>query len=298
MGKYKGFKNRLEKFFSSDEGQRVFNFAYSFGASIVIVGALFKLLHLPGANIMLSVGMGTEAFIFALSAFDKPARNYHWEEVFPVLESRDPDDRPDLEGISEKMKNNPIGTVYVAGSANPQPMTAGQAAAQNYGPTPSATGSAPVNAPVNTPEVNQATDQYVQQINAMSSQLDQLRQITSALTNAQSQLLQSYTTISENSGSLGSNSANYVQQMESLNRNIMGLNTIYEIQLKSVSAQLDTIDKVNTGLSNVRNMYDSSAMDGFKIRQETEKMTENLANLNKIYERMISAMTSNMQNKL
>ena len=84
--------------------------------------------------------------------------------------------------------------------------------------------------------------------------------------------------------------------METLNKNITGLNTIYEIQLKSVSAQLDTIDKVNSGLSNIRSLYDNSTLDSYKIRQETEKMTDNLSQLNKVYERMLSAMTMNMQN--
>ena len=58
MGKYKKYKNRIEKFLSGDSGKRFFNFAYSIGAAIVILGALFKILHLPGGNFMLSVGMG------------------------------------------------------------------------------------------------------------------------------------------------------------------------------------------------------------------------------------------------
>ena len=53
---------------------------------MVILGALFKIVHRKGADLMLCGGMGTEALIFALSAFDKPATNYHWERVFPVLQ--------------------------------------------------------------------------------------------------------------------------------------------------------------------------------------------------------------------
>ena len=98
MGKYKRYKNRIEKFLSGDSGKRFFNFAYSIGAAIVILGALFKILHLPGGNFMLSVGMGVEVMMFLLTAFDRPAKEYNWEEVFPVLSTKDPEDRPEFHG--------------------------------------------------------------------------------------------------------------------------------------------------------------------------------------------------------
>ena len=88
MGKYKRYKNSVERFLSSEKGQRFFNFAYSIGAAIVIWGALFKILHLPGGSTLLSIGMGTEVLMFILTAFDRPPREYHWEEVFPVLSSK------------------------------------------------------------------------------------------------------------------------------------------------------------------------------------------------------------------
>ena len=101
MGKYKRYKNSIEKFLSSDKGQRFFNFAYSIGAAIVIWGALFKILHLPGGSLLLSIGMGTEVLMFILSAFDTPPKTYHWEEVFPVLNSKNPEDRPEFSGGKE-----------------------------------------------------------------------------------------------------------------------------------------------------------------------------------------------------
>lgn len=284
MGKYRGFKNRLEKFFSSEQGQRLFNFAYSFGAAIVILGALFKLLHLPMADIMLCVGMGTEALIFGLSAFDKPAKNYHWENVFPSLASDEYVEGADLAEVVRKIGTMPNGAAPVA-AANAGAYAAPQGAAHQQS----------LAAMPHTPELAHATQQYVQQMAEMTAQLERLKEITSSLTSVSGTLLNSYTAITDNSDNLHSFSAGYISQMESLNRNISGLNTIYEIQLKSVSSQLDTIDKVNSGLANIRNMYDNSTMDSYKIRQETEKMTDNLAQLNKIYERMLTAMTVNMQ---
>ena len=305
MGKYKGYKNGLEKFFSSDEGQRVLNFAYGFGASIVIVGALFKLIHLPGADIMLCVGMGAEALIFALSAFDKPASNYHWERIFPGLHDENMKSG-DLSQIMNNMSNN------YAASANNSNMTQGQIQdTPNYSTNErnntidfSAQSASPeyINqtvmpgASINNPRLEKATEMYVEQINSMVEQMSKLKDITSSLTNVSVDLLNSYSAITDNSGNLSSISGNYVAQLDALNKNITGLNTIYEIQLKSVSSQLDTIDKVNSGLSNIRNLYENSSLDSYKIRQETEKMTMNLSQLNQVYERMLTAMTMNMQN--
>ena len=63
---------RLQKWMDSVPGQTFLNYAYSWGASIVVLGALFKLTHLPGANFMLFLGMGTEVLVFFISAFDRP----------------------------------------------------------------------------------------------------------------------------------------------------------------------------------------------------------------------------------
>ena len=90
MGKLKSYKSSLGAFISSEKGQRFFNFAYSIGAAIVIWGALFKILHLPGGNLLLSLGMGTEVLMFMLTAFDKPPREYKWGKCFPGIRHRQP----------------------------------------------------------------------------------------------------------------------------------------------------------------------------------------------------------------
>ena len=79
-----------------------------------------------------------------------------------------------------------------------------------------------------------------------------------------------------------------------LNRNISGLNTIYEIQLKSISSQIESIEHINGGLNRIREMYDGSVVDSSVFRNETEKMTRQLAELNQVYSRLLQAMTVNM----
>lgn len=85
MVKIRKYANGIERFLHGQKGQRFFNFAYSIGAAIVIWGALFKILHLPGGSTLLCIGMGTEIAMFILTAFDRPPKEYAWEEVFPAL---------------------------------------------------------------------------------------------------------------------------------------------------------------------------------------------------------------------
>ncbi|HIY49129.1 MAG TPA: gliding motility protein GldL [Candidatus Barnesiella excrementavium] len=313
MGKYKRYKNRIEKFLSSDKGQRFFNFAYSIGAAVVIWGALFKILHLPGGSLLLSIGMGTEVLMFILSAFDTPPKTYHWEEVFPVLNSKNPEDRPDFSGGG--------GTVIIGGNGKggnggnggnggghypdvsaseakravgiPEGLNLSEADTQSLTDSIQKM-SAAADQLSRMAELTDATQQYLTQLSGIAEQMDQLRQATESLTNVSNTLLQSYRNITENSEGISDTSQGYVTGMETLNRNINGLNTIYEIQLKSISSQIDNIDRVNTGLRNIRDMYERSASDSNRYCQEAEKMTQYIQQLNSVYEKMITAMTINM----
>lgn len=279
MGKIKRYKNSVERFLSGESGQRFFNFAYSIGAAIVIWGALFKILHLPGGNTLLSIGMGTEVLMFILTAFDRPPREYNWEQVFPVLSTNDPEDRPDLKGVGEQgMAVN--GVVTATGS--------GTAAAQHQA---TATPVAPVTA---GDSIASVSDRYAQQMTDIATQMDQLRQTTEKLNNVSQVLLDSYKAITDNSENLTAGSTGYVEQMQALNRNISGLNTIYEIQLRSVSSQLDAIDGVNQGIRDICAMYESTAEQSRKFCKESEQMTLYMQQLNQVYAKMLQAMTINM----
>ena len=319
MGRIRKYKNIVEKFLSGESGQRFFNIAYSIGAAVVIWGALFKILHLPGGNTLLSIGMGTEVLMFLLSAFDRPEQQYHWEEVFPVLASHDEEDRPDFEGGGG-------GGIIIGGSGG-----VGTASGEGGG---SGSGSGTVNVTVTgeqaraaagipqgidlSPEDTQslsesiakmaaasdqlarmaeltdATQQYLNQMATISEQMQRLATTTTALNEVSETLLQSYHAITDNSTSINESSTGYVEQMANLNRNISGLNTIYEIQLKSISSQLDSIDRVNRGLKDIRDMYEKSAAESANYCDETEKMARYMKQLNSVYERMIKAMTMNM----
>ena len=302
MGKIKRYKNVIERFLSGESGQRFFNFAYSIGAAVVIWGALFKILHLPGGNTLLCIGMGTEVLMFVLTAFDRPAEEYKWEEVFPVLRSKDPEDRPDFASGS--------GIVIAGGgtvgdgnlpSADEAKGAVGIPAGVNLSEEDTlslsesiARMSAASEQLSKMAELTDATQQYLSQMAAISEQMERLRSTTEALNDVTGTLLGSYRAITDNSESITRSSTGYVDQMECLNRNISGLNAIYEIQLKSISTQLDSIDRVNRGLKDIRDMYEKSSRESNAYCEETEKLAHNMKQLNSLYERMVKAMTTGM----
>ena len=139
-----------------------------------------------------------------------------------------------------------------------------------------------------------ATQTYLDQVSAMAEELRHLQETTRSLNNVSDVLLESYRAITENSENITRSSTGYVEQMQGLNRNIQGLNTIYEIQLKSVSSQLDAIDRVNAGIKEIRDMYERSSSQSARYCEETEKMARYMHQLNSVYEKMITAMTINM----
>lgn len=290
MVRIRKYANFIERFLHGEKGQRFFNFAYSIGAAVVIWGALFKILHLPGGSTLLCIGMGTEIAMFLLTAFDRPPKDYHWEDVFPVLDSHSPEDRPDLPALAAQ----------AASAADSGPVVSFNGAARQAEPG----GAAPLAVPdidvkkIDSDDLAESMKNMAEQMRMVTEQISQLRDTTDALNRVSGVLLESYRAITDNSESVSASSAGYVERLEDLNRNIGGLNTIYEIQLKSISSQLESIDRVNRGLKDIRDMYEKSAGESSRYCEETERMGRYMRQLNKIYENMITAMTVNMANPL
>lgn len=281
MGRIRRYKNSVERFLSGEKGQRFFNFAYSVGAAVVILGALFKILHLPGGNMLLTIGMGTEVLMFMLTAFDRPPKEYNWEEVFPVLASSDPSDRPEFNGGGVQS-----GTVQGGSGVQGGVIITGNVSIPSDYPSVS---SDQVYIPT-----GDASQDYMNEMSGIAEQMHKLKETTEALNKVSETLLESYRAITENSENITQSSTGYVEQMQNLNRNISGLNTIYEIQLKSVASQLDAIDQVNKGIKDISKMYENTAGASTRYCEESEKMAMHMAQLNQVYAKMLNAMTINM----
>ncbi|MDE6382820.1 MAG: gliding motility protein GldL [Paramuribaculum sp.] len=282
--------SKVKGLLTGENRQRFFNFAYSIGAAVVIWGALFKILHLPGGNMLLSIGMGTEVLMFILTAFDRPAREYHWEDVFPALNTGNPEDRPEQLPGGVVVGGQPAsgGVVVVGGGVGGGSVAAASASASG---SVAVSGHAPI--VVDESDPGSATGLYVQKVSEVTNQMEQLLETTAALNKVSETLLQSYRAITDNSENITQSSTGYVEQMQALNRNISGLNTIYEIQLKSVSSQLDAIDRVNRGIKDICNMYETTAQASSRYCQESERMAQYMHQLNQVYAKMLHAMTIN-----
>lgn len=227
---------RLQKWMDSVPGQTFLNYAYSWGASIVIAGTLFKLTHLPGANLMLFLGMGTEIFVFFLSAFDRPFDK--------TAEGRDLPTHATEEYLEGKVSAEEMMTARKQ-SETVQPETVQPEVAA---PTSPGMAAAPELTPLN-PEVVEVQNSYVEQLKSLVETLSKVNEQSCRLTRDS-------------------------EEMENLNRTLTGISRVYEMQLKSASQQIGTIDQIN---------------------EQTKMMAKQIEQLNKIYTRMIDAMTINMR---
>ena len=245
---------RLQKWLDSVPGQTFMNYAYSWGAAIVILGALFKLTHMPGANFWLFLGMGTEVLVFFISGFDRPFDKTEEGRELPRHVNLDEDE-------SEATANGGVqggGTIFIGGSGSGNVaggvVGTGDEAARWEGKPAAAVGgvvgggSWVAQQQENTPEMAEAQGNYVEELNKLTEMLQK---------------------VSEQSQRLTRDS----EDLENLNRTLTGICKVYEMQLKGASQQIGTIDEIN---------------------EQTRKMASQIAELNKIYTRMIEAMTVNM----
>ncbi len=257
---------RLQKWMDSVPGQTFLNYAYSWGASIVILGTLFKLTHMDGADFFLFLGMGTEVIVFFLSAFDRPFDktadgmdlDTHVRTGEDVVQ---PVSVPGVSGGNGGGGNATViggngGTIIIGGGTESGRNTGAvghtkvdsEAIAAVSSSVNTMAGGAQVTTvfpPVN-PELEEATTNYVDELKRLTEMLSKV--------SAQSERL-----------------AHDSEEMENLNRTLTGICKVYEMQLKSASSQIGTIDDIN---------------------EQTKKMAGQIAELNSIYARMIEAMSA------
>lgn len=266
---------RLQKWMDSVPGQTFLNYAYSWGASIVILGTLFKLTHLPGANLMLFFGMGTEVVVFFLSAFDRP-----FDKTADGMDLPSHVTKEHLEGTDvnaeqpTKIRVAAVQQQPVVGVQQQQAAAVRQSAAGVQQPTVAV--SANVSTPASqvpaahahanaqtTPAANAAQGSPlladIEVVEATSRYIDELNKLTETLEK-----------VSQQSARLTRDS----EEMENLNRTLTGITKVYEMQLKGASQQIGTIDQIN---------------------DQSRRMAQQIEQLNAIYARMIEAMTVNMK---
>lgn len=256
---------RLQRWMDTKAGQMFLNYAYSWGASIVILGALFKLTHIAGADIMLFLGMGTEVIVFFLAGFERPYDDDGKPEEtaeatqavggstvivgggIPAGGTIIIGQQGGGEGSMQQPAEGAQPFMPEAPEAGSQPTQVDAAQLAGMMATSSAVASAQFQSMC--PEMQEATKNYVDQLNELTEVLKQVAEQSARLTRDS-------------------------EEMENMNRTLTGINRFYEMQLRSVSVQSATVDDVNS---------------------QTKRLAEQLEELNSVYARMVEALKVNMK---
>ena len=224
----KGLLTRIQDYLDSPKGRILLNYLYSWGAAVVILGALFKLTHIKGANLMLFIGMGTEVLVFFISGFERP--------YIPAdAEDDDEDDAPRLRGNIIINGNAAAPVQQVPVQEQPAPAVAA---------TGTANGSS-----LNVGGVEQITQDYIARVHDLTLKMEQMCRHSERMEQSS-------------------------EELEQLSRNLISINTFYEMHLKSASTQMENLDKVSL---------------------QTRQMVDQIEELNRVYARMIEAMKVNSQ---
>lgn len=265
MGKKLNLIEVIQKWMDTMAGQTFMNYAYSWGAAVVILGTLFKLTHLPGANLMLFIGMGTEVFVFIVAGFERVTERVP-EQGGAGLSSETVEELAAV--ASAAAQNGPAaggggGVVVIGGGA---PVGASQPVVADGQPV--VTGGQPFVAGAQTIVAGgtaglselaqiQATDPASVE-EAVKGYAERLTELTEVLGRVKTQA-ERMSTDSE--------------EMENLNRTLTGIATVYELQLRNISKQVSTIEQID---------------------EQTRRMAQQIEELNNVYARMIKALTVNV----
>ena len=294
---------RLQHWMDSVPGQTFLNYAYSWGASIVILGALFKLTHLPGGNTMLFLGMGTEVVVFFLSAFDRPfdkneigrelPEDYETDEEIAErmgLTTADEPDTPDTPDttihIGPEAAAQPAGVVIIGGgAATVATAAAGSPLSPEHPDIPESPASpeSPVMpaSPEKPASAGNEAERLADLIRAANDELLHRAQATLApgMEEATEEYIAKMRTLTETIAKVDEQSARLAkdsEEMENLNRTLTGINKVYELHLKGISMQVGTIEEINA---------------------QTQRLAKQIEDLNHVYSRMIEALTINMRSQ-
>jgi gliding motility-associated protein GldL len=299
-------KSKFDIWWNSPDVRQKFAAAYSLGASVVIIGAMFKILHLPGAGQMLGIGMSVEAFLFALGIFDSPHKDFDWDRIY------------DFEGTPEK--NGALkGTNQGQGSNLNQNTGGGSGSSRsvslNYTETINDEDVKKLSEGIKNltqtakqfsslSDVIVETDQFVNNIKGATQVTGAFIKNQDTLNSATGLLATSYQGISDGMEAVEKNTKLYAVKVDTINRNLTSINAIYEIQLKNILAQsegltqqtekLNTVnDELSVIVGDVQKMKTATsiaAVEAENYKTGTTRLAKQIADLNQVYGNMLNAL--------
>lgn len=258
---------------------------YGIGAAIVIMGAMFKLLHLPGAGAMLGVGLTTEAIIFFLSAFEPPKHEPDWAKVYPELSD-------DFEGAGrQRQKQVPgkqdavsqkLDTVLASGKIGPELIDSLGKGMRNLADTTNKLGQ--------LGDAAGATNEYSNSVKTAASSINKMNSSYTESVNAMVEMAKASQGATQAMAGASNNAKEYHTQVQNVTKNLGALNAIYEMELQDANSHIKAMNKFYSNLTKSMESMSSATEDAEKFKGEINKLTTNLSKLNSIYGGMINAM--------
>ena len=289
--------------YESYQGKKVVGAVYSLGASVVIVGALFKIMHFPGAGVMLTVGMGIEALLFAIGCLDKPHADFHWENVFPQLMGHGAE--PEL---LEELQSRPRPTLLGAGvdggkKSADVPVIDEKAVEALKAGIANLTKTANQLSELGTVAV--ATNKLNERLDAAGVAAEQFVVAGKVIGEKGSELSATYAQVNADMQKVVAGTKTYETQVKAISTHLNSLNAVYELQLKSLQSQVEAYKaqtekvtgataQVDALAANVKAMIDVA--EAAKKSQEAyaagaKQLAGQVADLNKVYGNMLNALS-------
>jgi len=268
---------------------------YGLGAAVVIIGALFKIQHWPFAQIMLTLGLSTEALIFFFSAFEPLHEEIDWSLVYPELAGI-PEDGSELPAHGGKGHGGHGGGGGGAGSAALAKFDEMLEKAEispdlfmklGVGMKKLSEATTNMNA---MGDVSAASTKYMGTIKNADESLGKLAESYQSTSKVINETGSNYKNIADSLSVIEVGGKSYQSQLESLNKNLSALNSAYELQLKGTSENVKESDVLYKGIQGLMKDLTESAGDTKKYREQIAKLNDNLTALNNVYGNMLSAM--------
>ena len=261
--------DQSKSFFLSTKGKKLLNYAYSWGAAVVILGALFKINHWPYATPMLILGMGTEVFIFFISAFEPQFDthlDYEWERVYPELMSTDP-----IAKKGEKPLTQQLDQMLAQAKVGPDLINS-----LGKGLSSLADSTGKLN---DLTDASVAVNDFAKNAKTASTNITTFASAAATATSAVGEI-----------GKGAEHTKAYHEQVQSMVKNLGQLNTIYELELQDSNNHLKAMNKFFGNLNNAAQALSETANDATKYKEQLGTLNKNLTALNNVYGNMLSAM--------
>ena len=277
---------------------------YGLGASVVIIGALFKIQHWPLAGTLLTVGLMTEAVIFFFSAFEPLHEEVDWTLVYPELagmeDGEEFDQIPKSVGRGSSSALEKFDALLEQGQITPDLFNKlGRGLSKLNDTTEKLSDISDAGAATNdyvnnikqaAATVNSYTESYAQSTEELKDSVTRLSGSYDKTANLITESGSNYQQLSESFSAIEGGSKSYGEQLESLNKNLSALNAVYELQLQGTDSHLKTSDALYKNLDDMMADLQDTVEDTKKYREEVSKLSENLSALNTVYGNMLSAM--------